>query len=91
MRKSDLKQRVAKATQVDNYVAGIVVDAVLDELKKAFIAGEDVEFRHFGSFRIKHFAAKKAQNISKKEAVIVPAHKKIKFNLSKDIFNEINK
>ena len=91
MTKRDLKGKVADATGVEYSVVSKVVNCVLDEFHKAFVAGEDVQFRGFGSFTVVEAAAKKARNISTGETVMVPSCKKVKFRISKEIMQEMNK
>lgn len=90
MKKSDLKSRVAQATGVEHRIAGIIVDAVFDELRKGFIAGEKMEFRGFGTFSKRCTAPKVGRIIATGEPVTVPARNIIKFKVSKDILDEMN-
>ena len=91
MTKRELKGRVTESTGVEFSVVSKVVDSVLDEFQKAFVAGEDIQFRGFGSFSVIQAAAKKARNISTGEPVMVPSCKKVKFKISKEIMQEMNK
>lgn len=91
MTKRDLKSRVAEATGVEYSVVNAVVDACLKEFHKSFVNGEDIQFRHFGSFSVVQAAAKKARNIATGESVMVPSCKKVKFKLSKEILQDMNR
>lgn len=91
MTRSDLKSRIATATGVQPLVVSKVVDAMFDELKHGFIHNEKLEFRGFGTFKVQHCAAKPARVISTGERLVIPAHNKIKFEVSKEILREMNK
>ena len=91
MKKIDLKNRVAKATKVEHSVVSNIVDAVFNELKNGFITGEKMEFRGFGTFAHRLTAPKIGRVMSTKEPVNIPARNTIKFKVSKEILNEINK
>lgn len=91
MKKSDLKSRVAQATGVEHHIVGVIVDAVFDELKKGFITGEKVEFRGFGTFTKRTTGAKIGRIIATGAPIDIPARNTIKFKVSKEILNEINR
>ena len=46
----------------------------MEQLRDSLIGGENVYLRGFGTFLLKHRAAKTARNISKNTTMIVPAH-----------------
>ena len=91
MKKSDLKSRVAKATGVEHHIVGVIVDAVFHELKEGFVTGEKMEFRGFGTFSHHYTAPKVGRVIATGEPVNIPARNIVKFKVSKEILNEINK
>ncbi len=66
MTKADIINEVAIATGMPKKEVGTVVEAFMEEVKKCLIEKKDnVYLRGFGSFNIKHRAAKTARNISK--------------------------
>jgi nucleoid DNA-binding protein len=91
MKKADLKSRVAKATGVEHHVVGVVVDAIFNELKNGFVTGEKMEFRGFGTFTQRHTASKVGRVIATGESINIPARNTVKFKVSKEILNEMNK
>lgn len=91
MKKIDLKNRVAKATGFEHHVVDVVVNAVFDELKAAFLSGEKMEFRKFGTFSKQVTAPKVGRIIATKQPVSIPARNVIKFKASKEILDEMNK
>lgn len=91
MKKADLKSRVAKATGVEHHIVGAIVDAVFHELKEGFVTGEKMEFRGFGTFSKRTSGAKVGRVIATGESINIPARNTVKFKVSKEILNEINK
>lgn len=51
-----------------------VVNAVFDSIKKAVANGDPVTIRGFGTFKSIHKASRIAQDINKKEPVVIEAH-----------------
>lgn len=74
MTKSELVKQISNATGVDYATSLSVLEAFMVEVKSSLEKGESVYLRGFGSFILKHRAAKTARNISKNTTVIVPEH-----------------
>ena len=75
MTKADIINEVAIATGMAKKEVSIVVESFMEEVKKSLIQNkENVYLRGFGSFNIKHRAAKTARNISKNTTLTIPAH-----------------
>ena len=54
MTKAELVDQVAKRTQMTKKHAEIMVNTVFDSIVDSLKAGEKIELRGFGSFRIRH-------------------------------------
>lgn len=67
-----------------------VVEGMTEILADAFLRGEDLYLRGFGSFYVKTQAEKKARNINTGATVVVPAQRTVKFKISKQLKNRIN-
>lgn len=67
-----------------------VVEGVSDILTDAFVNGENVYLRGFGTFEVKATKEKKARDINAGATVVVPAGRTVKFKLSKQLKNRIN-
>ena len=90
MTKADIINEVAIATGMPKKEVGIVVEAFMEEVKKCLIEKKDnVYLRGFGSFNIKHRAAKTARNISKNTTITIPAHDLPSFKPSKSFIEEM--
>jgi len=67
-----------------------VVDGFSDILSEAFASGKNIYLRGFGTFEVKATKEKKARDINKGSAVIIPAGRTVKFKLSKQLKNRMN-
>lgn len=67
-----------------------VVEGVTDILSDAFVRGENVYLRGFGSLEVKTTKEKKARNINTGTTVIIPAQRTVKFRLSNLLKNRMN-
>lgn len=91
MTKADLINEIAINTGYDKTTIGVIVESMMDTVKKNVITGENVYLRGFGSFISKTRAAKVARNITKKTSVAVPEHKVPFFKPAAEFKSEIRK
>lgn len=56
-----------------------VVDALLETITEALKAGDKIELREFGSFRVEERAARMGRNPRTNEPLNIPASKVVKF------------
>ena len=91
MTKSELAKKISNTTGVDYATSLSVVEAFMVEVKSSLEKGEPVYLRGFGSFILKHRAAKTARNISKNTTVIVPEHDIPSFKPAKEFVKAISK
>ncbi len=90
MTKADIINEVAIATGLPKKDVGVVVEAFMEQVKTSLIEKkENVYLRGFGSFNIKHRAAKTARNISKNTTLTIPAHDLPNFKPSKSFIAEM--
>ena len=88
MTKAEIVSRIAQQTGIEKEVVMTVVEAFMENVKDAMIAGNEVFLRGFGSFIIKQRAEKVARNISKNTTVI-PAHSIPAFKPAKVFLNAV--
>ena len=62
MTKAEIVSRIAQQTGIEKEVVMTVVEAFMENVKDAMIAGNEVFLRGFGSFIIKQRAEKVARN-----------------------------
>lgn len=67
-----------------------IVNTVLDGIKNALISQGSISFVGFGSFHVKHRAARTGRNPSNGDKVDIPAHKVIKFTSGEPLKKAIN-
>ena len=74
MTKADIINEIALETGVARKDVTVVVESFMDAVKNNLLKKENVYLRGFGSFIIKHRAAKTARNISKNTTIVIDAH-----------------
>ena len=84
MTKADIINEIASTTGIPKKDVGVVVESFMETIKKSLLEErENVYLRGFGSFVIKHRAAKTARNILKNTTIMVEAHDLPSFKTSK--------
>ena len=71
MNKSDLIKMMSTETDFPRKKSEEVVNIVFDRMAHALANGERVEFRGFGSFKVKHYDGYQGKNPKTKEVVNV--------------------
>ena len=75
MTKADIINKIAESTGLQKKDVSVVVESFMENIKNSLLTKkENVYLRGFGSFNIKHRAAKTARNISKNITLTIPAH-----------------
>lgn len=89
MTKLEIIKSVSKQTGVDRETVSRIIDTYVDTIKDSLISGESVNFRNFGTFYLKHRAAKTARNIAKNTTMIIPEHNIAAFKPAKEFAEAI--
>ena len=71
MNKMDIINKLATDINVNQKIAKIAVDTIIDSIKKAIINNERVEIRGFGSFTLREYKAYRGRNPKSGETVQV--------------------
>ena len=75
MTKADIINQIASTTGLQKRDVSVVVESFMETIKKSLLdKHENVYLRGFGSFVIKHRAAKTARNIQKNTTITIDAH-----------------
>ena len=75
MTKADIINKIAENTALQKKDVAVEVESFLETIKDSLLENkENVYLRGFGSFIIKHRAAKTARNILQKTTMIIEAH-----------------
>ena len=72
MTKSHLINELAGQLNIDKTEAKVIINTIFDSITEALSAGDKVELRGFGSFRVKRRKARNGQNPKTGEKVKVP-------------------
>ena len=91
MTKAEIVNEIALSTGVQRKDVSVVVESFMEVVKNSMLKNkENVYLRGFGSFIIKHRAAKTARNISKNVTITIDAHDLPSFKPSKSFVAQIN-
>lgn len=92
MKKSELIERVSeKIDYLTKKQVETIVDIIFDCMIDRLLAGEKIELRDFGNFKIKERNARVARNPKTGESVSVPPQRAIHFKMSKALKEALNK
>ena len=72
MTKADITKEISRSTGIDRETVAAVIESIMETIKGSVIQGEPVYLRGFGTFGIRHRAAKPARNITANTTVIIP-------------------
>lgn len=85
MNKIDIINKVAEDMKLNQKVAKIAVDTIVDTIKQAIVKGERVEIRGFGSFTIRNYKPYKGRNPKTGQLVDVKPKKLPYFKVGKEL------
>ena len=92
MTKADIINEIAMTTGVQKRDVAVVVESFMETIKNSLLEKkENVYLRGFGSFVIKHRAAKTARNILKNTTMMIEAHDVPSFKPSKSFVEQMKK
>jgi len=90
MTKAELVEEVAGMTQLTKKHAEIVVSTVFESIVDSLRAGEKIELRGFGSFRLRSRGARVGRNPKTGDQVEVPAKQIPYFKPGKELKEMLN-
>jgi integration host factor subunit beta len=85
MNKMDIVNQLSEKISLNQKVAKVVVDTIVDSIKNAIITGERVEIRGFGSFSLRSYKAYRGRNPKNGDMVSVPDKKLPHFKVGKEL------
>lgn len=92
MNTSDLADRLAASDdKLTKAQAKQLVDAVLDAMRDALTAGDEVNLPGFGKFKVQDKPARTGRNPSTGETIQIAASKKIAFSAAKALKDAVAK
>ena len=90
MTKADVINKIMEATGLQKREVTVVVESFMETIKESMLKDkENVYLRGFGSFVIKHRAAKTARNITKNTTITIAAHDLPCFKPAKSFVEEM--
>ena len=90
MTKADIINEIAMTTGMQKRDVAVVVESFMETIKNSLLEKkENVYLRGFGSFVIKHRAAKTARNILKNTTMMIEAHDLPSFKPSKSFIEQM--
>ena len=90
MTKADIINEIAIQTGIQKKDVSVVVESFMETIKNSLLEKkENVYLRGFGSFVIKHRAAKTARNILKNTTMTIEAHDLPSFKPSKSFIEQM--
>lgn len=90
MTKAELVEKVAESTQLTKKHAELIVNTVFDSIVQSLRAGEKIELRGFGSFRIRKRGARTGRNPKTGAKVAVPPKRIPYFKPGKELRELLN-
>jgi integration host factor subunit beta len=85
MNKMDIINKLAEDTKLNQKIAKVSVDTIIDTVKKAIVRGERVEIRGFGSFSLRTYKPYTGRNPKTGDAVNVDPKKLPYFKVGKEL------
>ena len=92
MTKSELIEHIAdRQEQLSVKDIELSVKMILEYMSQILSAGERIEIRGFGTYKIINRKARIGRNPKNSDIIQVPAKKAIRWKMSKVLFNQLNK
>ena len=91
MNKSELIAKIADVAGLSKAHAKKALDATVDVLKEALVAGEKIQLVGFGTFAVAERPAREGINPATKEKIQIPARKVAKFKAGAELSEAVNK
>ena len=90
MTKNDLAREVAVSEKLHLSTAVKAVDGGSRVIKEALAKGDEVTLRGFGTLSVVQREERSAVHFITKEPIVVPAHRSVKFRISKELKELLN-
>src|SRR5271170_2045149 len=90
MNQSELIEKVAQATELNQMAAGQAVKAVVNAILDGLLAGDAVRVSGLGTFNVGARAAREGRNPQTGEAIQIAASKAVRFHAGKAVKDALN-
>ena len=88
--RADIAKELVKALYIDQKLAADAVENVLIAMRNALIRGQNIELRHFGTFRVLDRKQRLGRNPKTGVPAVIPASMRVRFRVSALIEREFN-
>jgi DNA-binding protein HU-beta len=90
MTKADIINQISTTTGLQKKDVSVVVESFMESIKNSLLEKkENVYLRGFGSFIVKHRAAKTARNIQQNTTIVIDAHDLPSFKPAKSFVEQM--
>ena len=90
MNQSELIEKVARATELNQAVAGRAVKAVVNAILDSLVAGQAVRVSGLGTFNVAARPAREGRNPQSGETIKIAARKAVRFHAGKAAKDALN-
>ena len=90
MNKSDISRAMASGADITQGEAKSALDAALEAIAGALAEGDKVSIPGFGTFSVRHRAARAGRNLQTGEAIQIAASKNAAFKAGKTLKERLN-
>lgn len=90
MNKTELIDKIAAGAGITKVDAKKALDATVQAIKDALVAGDKVQLVGFGTFAVKEQPAREGINPANKQKIFIPAKKVAKFKAGADLADAVN-
>ena len=90
MNQSELIEKVARATELNQRTAGHAVKAVVTAILDSLVAGAAVRVSGLGTFNVAERPARKGRNPQSGETINIAARKAVRFHAGKAVKDALN-
>jgi DNA-binding protein HU-beta len=90
MNKTELIAKIAETAGLSKVDAKKALDAAVEAVKDALVAGDKVQLVGFGTFAVKEQPAREGINPATKAKITIPAKKVVKFKPGADLAKKVN-
>lgn len=91
MNKTELIDKIAEKSQLTKTDAKKALDATVEALKEALVAGDKVQLVGFGTFSVNERPAREGINPATKQKIQIAAKKVAKFKAGAELADAVNK
>ena len=90
MNKTELIEKIAEGSGLSKTACKKAVDAAIDAVRDALVAGDKVALVGFGTFSVAERPAREGINPATKEKIQIAAKKQVKFKAGSELADALN-